>query len=130
MDIPVPIPIRDIYAAKKRTQDCIHRTQLIKLGQDNSILLKPENLQPIGSFELRGAGNAMEEIGANNLSDGVYTASAGNMAQGVAWYAKKMKIPCNVIVPDHAPQTKLDAIENLGANYVKVSFEKIGRAHV
>jgi threonine dehydratase len=93
-------------------------------GDDLSgeIYLKPENLQPIGSFKLRGAYNAMSTADKSLLKDGVYTANAGNMAQGVAWNAKMMNIPCTVIVPDHAPQTKLDAITRLGAKFIKVPF--------
>jgi threonine dehydratase len=84
--------------------------------------LKLENLQPIGSFKLRGAYNAISTADKSLLKDGVYTASAGNMAQGVAWHARMMSIPCTVIVPDHAPQTKLDAITRLGAKFIKIPF--------
>ena len=84
--------------------------------------MKLENLQPIGAFKLRGACNAMNAVDRNLLNEGVYTASAGNMAQGVAWIAKTMNIPCTVIVPDHAPQTKLNAITRLGAQYIKLPF--------
>jgi len=87
------------------------------------IHLKLENLQPIGSFKIRGAMNAMRLAGPAALERGVYTASAGNMAQGVAWSARAMGIPCTAIVPDTAPRTKLDAIERLGASVVKVPFE-------
>src|SRR4029077_5832208 len=66
--------------------------------------------------------NAMVAADKNLLKEGVYTASAGNMAQGVAWMAREMNLSCTVIVPDHAPQTKLDAITRLGAEYIKVPF--------
>ncbi len=102
------------------------RTPLVRLNVDDTpaeIWLKLENLQPIGSFKLRGAGNAMAQLTDEQLSDGVYTASAGNMAQGVAWNARRLGVPCTVVVPDHAPQTKLDAIERLGAQIEKVSFD-------
>src|SRR5262249_37314316 len=85
--------------------------------------LKLENLQPIGSFKLRGAGNKIMQASKEELSKGVYTASAGNMAQGVAWHARRLGIPCTVIVPDHAPRTKLAAIERLGAQIIKVPFD-------
>ena len=90
---------------------------------DAEIYLKLENLQPIGSFKLRGAGNAMALASPEALAKGVYTPSAGNMAQGVAWNARRLGIPCHVVVPDHAPQTKIDAIERLGGQIIKVPFD-------
>jgi len=94
------------------------------------IWLKCENLQPIGSFKLRGAGNAMALAPRESLANGVYTASAGNMAQGVAWCARRLGVPCSVVVPDHAPTTKLAAIERLGASVVKVPFDEWWRVIV
>ena len=88
------------------------------------IWLKLENLQPIGSFKLRGAGNAMALLPKERLAEGVYTASAGNMAQGVAWNAKRLGIPCTVVVPETAPKTKLAAIERLGARAVKLPYAR------
>jgi threonine dehydratase len=88
------------------------------------IYLKLENLQPIGSFKLRGAGNAIATANPVELAKGVFTASAGNMAQGVAWHARRLGIPCTVVVPDHAPETKLDAITRLGAKFIKVPFDE------
>ena len=88
------------------------------------IYLKLENLQPIGSFKLRGAGNAIGLASQEQLAKGVWTASAGNMAQGVAWYARKLGLSCTVIVPESAPNTKLAAIERLGASTVKVTYER------
>jgi threonine dehydratase len=88
------------------------------------IYLKLETLQPIGSFKIRGAMNAMAEAPRDQLAAGVLTTSAGNMAQGVAWAARELGIPCTVIVPDHAPETKLAAIERLGGSYVKVPFDR------
>jgi threonine dehydratase len=88
------------------------------------IWLKLENLQPIGSFKLRGAGNAMSLAPRERLEKGVYTASAGNMAQGVAWNARRLGIPCTVVVPENAPQTKLAAIERLGAKAVKLPYAR------
>ena len=87
------------------------------------IYLKLECLQPIGSFKLRGAANAMLAAGRDRLRDGVYTASAGNMAQGVAWSARHLGVPAVAVVPDHAPATKLAAIARLGGTAVKVPFE-------
>ncbi len=88
------------------------------------IWLKLENLQPIGSFKLRGAGNAMRSAPKQKLAKGVYTASAGNMAQGVAWNARELDIPCTVLVPEHAPQTKIAAIERLGGKVIKLPFDR------
>jgi len=88
------------------------------------IWLKLENLQPIGSFKLRGAGNAMAHLPQERLAQGVYTASAGNMAQGIAWNAKRLGIPCTVVVPETAPKTKLAAIERLGAKAVKLPYAR------
>ncbi len=127
MTLPNPIPLEEIRAAQQRIKGKVNRTPLIRLYYDEfpgEIYLKLENLQPIGSFKLRGACNAMSIASKEMLSDGVYTASAGNMAQGVAWNAKAMNIPCTVIVPDHAPQTKLDAISRLGGKYIKLPFEE------
>jgi threonine dehydratase len=88
------------------------------------IYLKLETLQPINSFKIRGAYNAMAEAPRDQLAAGVLTTSAGNMAQGVGWAARELGIPCTVIVPDHAPETKLAAIERLGGRYVKVPFNR------
>jgi threonine dehydratase len=122
-----PIKINDIYKARERIAGSALRTPLIRLNVEDApaeIYLKLENLQPIGSFKLRGASNAMQLANPKQLAKGVYTASAGNMAQGVAWNAKQMGIPCTVIVPDHAPQTKLDAIARLGGKIIKVTFDE------
>src|SRR6266487_5871959 len=121
----ISISLQDIRDAQQRIKGKVNRTPLIRFYPDNfpgEIYLKLENLQPIGSFKVRGAGNAMSLADKSLLEEGVYTASAGNMAQGVAWNAKMMNIPCTVIVPDHAPQTKLDAITRLGAKFIKIPF--------
>jgi threonine dehydratase len=91
---------------------------------DAEIWLKLENLQPIGSFKVRGATNAIRNATADELRTGVVTASAGNMAQGVAWAAREAGVKATIVVPDHAPQTKLDAIARLGGEVVKVPFER------
>jgi threonine dehydratase len=121
------IPLEEIRAARGRIAGSALRTPLIRLNVEDApaeIFLKLENLQPIGSFKLRGAGNAMATADPVALSRGVYTASAGNMAQGVAWNARRMKIPCTVVAPDHAPRTKLEAIERLGGRVIAVPFER------
>jgi threonine dehydratase len=114
----------DIRAAHARIAGEVLRTPLVRLGVDGpaEIYLKLENLQPIGSFKLRGAANAMAQAGDDQLARGVYTASAGNMAQGVAWCARARGIACGVVVPDTAPEAKLAAITRLGAEIVKVPF--------
>jgi threonine dehydratase len=119
--------LEDIRAARQRIAGSVLRTPLVRLnveGATGEIYLKLENLQPIGSFKLRGAGSAIGLATREQLAKGVYTASAGNMAQGVAWHARRLGIPCTVVVPDHAPQTKLAAIERLGARYIKVPFDE------
>ena len=121
----ISVSLQDIKDAQQRIKGKVNRTPLIRFyGNDlpAEIYLKLENLQPIGSFKLRGAYNAISTADRSLLNDGVYTASAGNMAQGVAWNARMMNIPCTVIVPDHAPQTKLDAITRLGAKFIKIPF--------
>jgi threonine dehydratase len=120
-----PIPLADIHAARQRIQDSIVRTPLVRLPVDDApaeIWLKLENLQPIGSFKLRGASNAIASLAPAELARGVWTASAGNMAQGVAWQARRLGIPCAVVAPDHAPETKLAAIRRLGATVRLLPF--------
>lgn len=120
------IELTAIREAQERIRDIALRTPLIRLDMPEApaeIYLKLENLQPIGSFKLRGAGNAMALAGPEALAGGVYTASAGNMAQGVAWNARRLGVPCHVVVPDHAPQNKLEAIARLGGKVIQVPFE-------
>ena len=103
------------------------RTPLVRLNYREApaeIFLKLENLQPIGSFKIRGATNAMAHLTPETLSRGVLTASAGNMAQGVAWRARELGIPCTVVAPETAPDTKVKAIERLGGRVIKVPFEE------
>jgi len=91
---------------------------------DPVIWLKLENLQPIGSFKLRGAMNRIRALSREQLADGVYTASAGNMAQGVAYAARLLGVPATVVVPETAPSAKLCAIERLGAAIVRVPYDE------
>ncbi len=125
---PLPAPtLEEILAARERIAGSAVRTPLLRWNVEDApaeIWLKLENLQPIGSFKLRGAGNAMALASREELAAGVVTASAGNMAQGVAWNARRLGVPCTVLVPDHAPETKLAAIARLGARSVKVPFER------
>ncbi len=121
-----PIELEDIRAAQKRIEGIALRTPLVRLNVDDApadIYLKLENLQPIGSFKVRGAGNAMALADPSTLAKGVYTASAGNMAQGLAFSARERGVTCTVIVPDNAPQTKLAAIERLDGRIIKVPYD-------
>lgn len=119
--------LADIEEARRRIGGAAIRTPLVRLGVPDSpaeVYLKLENLQPIGSFKIRGASNAMGLLTREALSAGVLTASAGNMAQGVAWRARELGIPCTVVAPDTAPETKIRAIERLGGRVIKVPFEE------
>jgi threonine dehydratase len=120
-----PIALAVIEATRERIKSTALRTPLIRLNVDDApaeIYLKLENLQPIGSFKLRGASNAMLLASPEQLSRGVWTASAGNMAQGVAWQARRMGLACTIVGPDHAPETKIAAITRLGATFIPVPF--------
>ena len=119
-----PPTLDDIRAAHARIGREVVRTPLVRLGVDGpaEIYLKLENLQPIGSFKLRGAANAMAQASDAEIARGVFTASAGNMAQGVAWCARARGVPCGVVVPDTAPEAKLSAITRLGGEVHKVPF--------
>ena len=122
-----------VRAAHARIADAVLRTPLVRLELDDApaeIWLKLECLQPIGSFKLRGAVNAMATAAPAALARGVWTASAGNMAQGVAWQARCLGLACTVVAPDHAPQVKLAAIRRLGARVVTVPFAQWWRAMV
>ncbi|HEY8678887.1 MAG TPA: threonine/serine dehydratase [Candidatus Dormibacteraeota bacterium] len=119
--------IEDIRRAQAPVAAAANRTPLYRLNVWDlpaEIFLKLENLQPIGSFKIRGAANAMSLMSEAELARGVLVASAGNMAQGAAWNARRLGIPCTVIAPDYAPQTKLQAIERLGGRVIKVSFDR------
>jgi len=123
--------IAQVREARQAIARAAIRTPLVRLNTSNApaeIYLKLENLQPIGSFKIRGAANAIAHMSAVELDRGVVTASAGNMAQGVAWRARELGIPCTVIAPDTAPQTKINAIERLGGRMLKVSFDEWWRA--
>ncbi|HYV35287.1 MAG TPA: threonine/serine dehydratase [Gemmataceae bacterium] len=127
MDPFTQIPLQEIRSAQQRISSLALRTPLVPLAVDDAptqVFLKLENLQPIGSFKLRGAGNAMQIASPEKLANGVFTASAGNMAQGVAWNARRLGIPCTVVVPDHAPETKLAAVRRLGGTTIKVPFDE------
>lgn len=114
-----------ICAAQQRVAGAVVRTPLIPLHVDDvpaQIYLKLENLQPTGAFKVRGAVNAMRSVDRTQLATGVWTASAGNMAQAVAWCAREMGVSCTVVAPETTPKTKLVATEQLGAQIVPVPF--------
>lgn len=118
--------LADINDARGMISGSAIRTPLVRLNVRDApaeIYLKLENLQPIGSFKIRGAKNAMGQLTHERLARGVLTASAGNMAQGVAWCARELEIPCTVVAPETAPETKIKAIERLGGHVIKVPFE-------
>lgn len=125
----IVIPIKSIRQAAEALKGEIVRTPLIPLpGYDSErtgrIYLKLEMLQPIGSFKIRGALNALRATPPEDLSEGIWTASAGNMAQGAAHVARSLGIPCTVLTPDTAPEAKRLAIERLQAKVLKVPFDR------
>jgi threonine dehydratase len=118
------ISLEEIEAARRRIAGWAVRTPIVRLDVDApEVYLKLENLQPIRSFKVRGAANALLQREAE-ASAGVWTASAGNMAQGVAWCARELGVRCAVVVPDTIPDAKLRAIERLGAEAVQVTVDE------
>jgi threonine dehydratase len=124
------ISLDTIREAARVVYAVVVRTPLVRLdvpGVGTSapeIYLKLETLQPIGSFKIRGAYNAVRHLSQSQLAEGVWTVSAGNAAQGVALAARMAGASCSVMVMDTAPDTKLRAIERLGATIVKASYEE------
>jgi threonine dehydratase len=124
------IPLEEIRRARERLGDDVLRTPLVPLGTEGRIWLKLECLQPVGCFKLRGALSAVRAASSAELAAGVVTASAGNMAQGVAWAAREAGVPARVIAPADAPRAKLDRVEALGAEIVPVTHEEWWQAMV
>ncbi|CAF0790513.1 unnamed protein product [Adineta ricciae] len=125
--------IDEVYAAKSRLQGIIIRTPLLKLNYDipnAEIYLKCEQFQPISSFKLRAAANAVQILSAEEKQNGVVTASSGNMAQGLAWIARKENLLCQILVPDTANEVKVQAIERLGGKVTRCTFEQWWQAIV
>ncbi len=127
------IPLEAIEEAATAVYHAAVRTPLVRLdlpfasssGEPaTEIYLKLESLQPIGSFKIRGAWNAIRKLAPTRVSSGVWTVSAGNAAQGVAFAARRAGVPCSVMVMDTAPETKLRAIERLGASIVKATYDE------
>ncbi len=116
----------DIERARDRIRSVLAPTPLFRLDVESAaeIWIKLENLQPIGSFKVRGSGNAMLSADRATLEQGAFTASAGNMAQGVAWWARLLGVPATAVVPEHAPVAKTSAVERLGGRVVRVPFDR------
>jgi len=121
-----PIELAQIEAAQARLAGAVVRTPLIRLHTEDApaeIYLKLETLQPINSFKIRGATNAVLLASAADRAGGLVTASAGNMAQGIAWAARELGLPATIVVPDQAPEAKLSAIRRLGGRVLKVPHD-------
>jgi threonine dehydratase len=120
------IAVDEIRRAREVLDGIAIRTPLVRLDvdADAEIWLKLELLQPVRSFKIRGAGNAILQASDADLAAGVLTASAGNMAQGVAYAARLRGVPATIVVPEHAPQTKIDAIERYGGRVIRVPYEE------
>ncbi len=129
--MPRSISIETIQDAASRVYRAAVRTPLVALGQMEpggpEVFLKLETLQPIGSFKIRGAFNAVSRLSPEQLAGGVWTVSAGNAAQGVALAARTVGARCSVLVMDTAPETKLRAIDRLGATIVKATYDECWR---
>ena len=120
------IALGEIEAARDRIADVAVRTPLVRLALDDApaeIYVKLETLQPINSFKIRGAANAVRKADPELRERGLLTASAGNMAQGVAWVARELGLPATIVVPEHAPEAKLAAIDRLGGRVLKVPYD-------
>ncbi len=125
------VPFAMVEDARRHVYDAAIRTPLVRLRYDGApaeIYLKLENLQPIGSFKIRGAWNAVRLLPPGERARGVWTVSAGNAAQGVGLAARRAGVPCQVLVMDTAPAAKLDAIRRLGAEIVKAPFDECWQA--
>jgi threonine dehydratase len=121
-----PIQLSEIQDARKRIAQTIVRTPLIRLelGPDfPDIRLKLENLQPINAYKLRGAANAIALLSDSERKHGVWTISAGNAGQGVAYAARQAGVPCAVVVIETAPKSKLERMRALGAKLIPVSYD-------
>ncbi|MEO7634922.1 MAG: pyridoxal-phosphate dependent enzyme [Sphingomicrobium sp.] len=126
-----PIAIADIEAARERIAGTVLRTPLVRLdlgGAGPDIHLKLENLQPTNAYKIRGAANAVARLSDEHRARGVWTISAGNAGQGVAFAARTFGIPCTVVAIETAPQTKLERMRALGATIVPVSYDEAWRA--
>ena len=121
-----PIELADIEAARGRIAGTVLRTPLVQFA--DGIYLKLENLQPTNAYKIRGASNAVANLSDADRAKGVWTISAGNAGQGVAYAARKFGIPATVVAIETAPQTKLDRMRALGATIVPVSYDDAWKA--
>jgi threonine dehydratase len=131
IDLLRPIALDDIEQARTRIAGTVLRTPLVKLDLGSGapeIYLKLENLQPTNAYKIRGASNAVANLSDAERARGVWTISAGNAGQGVAYAARKFGIPCSVVAIETAPQTKLDRMRALGATIVPVSYDDAWKA--
>jgi threonine dehydratase len=122
-----PITLDDIRAAQKRIAGTVLRTPLVRLETGDGypdIRLKLENLQPINAYKLRGAANAVAMLSDAERARGVWTISAGNAGQGVAYAARKAGVPCTVVVIDTAPESKKARMKALGARLLFTPFDQ------
>src|SRR5437868_13783446 len=121
-----PISIDDIEQARERIAGTVLRTPLVRLdlGSGPDIRLKVENLQPTNAYKIRGAANAVARLSDAERARGVWTISAGNAGQGVAYAARQFGIPCTVVAIETAPKTKLERMRALGAKIVPVSYDR------
>ncbi len=126
-----PITLPEIEAARARIAGTILRTPLVRLDlgpQYPDIRLKLENLQPINAYKLRGAANAVALLSEADRAKGVWTISAGNAGQGVAYAARQAGVPCTVVAIETAPKSKLERMRALGASLVLVSYDRAWQA--
>src|SRR3954468_3058222 len=126
-----PIAIEDIEQARARIAGTVIRTPLVRLDVGPGapeVWLKLENLQPTNAYKIRGATNAVARLSDEERARGVWTISAGNAGQGVAYAARQYGVPCTVVAIETAPQTKLDRMRALGAEIVPVSYEEAWKA--
>ena len=126
-----PITIEEVRAARERIAGTILRTPLVRLElgpEFPDIRLKLENLQPINAYKLRGAANAVALLSDDEKKRGVWTISAGNAGQGVAYAARKAGISCTVVAIETAPSAKLERMKALGARLVTVSYQRAWQA--
>ena len=122
-----PISLQDIERARENVGGTVLRTPLVRIdlgGEAPELYLKLENLQPTNAYKIRGAVNALAMLSDAERAKGVWTISAGNAGQGVAYAARAAGIPCSVVAIETAPQTKLDRMRALGATIVPVSYEQ------
>ena len=126
-----PITLDEIRAARERIAGTVVRTPLLKLELGSGcpdIRLKLENLQPINAYKLRGAANAVAMLSEDECARGVWTISAGNAGQGVAYAARQAGVPCTVVVMETAPRSKLDRMRALGAKLVPAPYDVCWKA--